>query len=920
MGKRLRLAYSESPHEEYKQLLCRNDKNQMKISASIQGNMREKSPPFERRSCYTRGANGETVYFKTAERGIGMKKKKRCMLAWLLTLAMVMTGVNLPEQLQKAQAAEDPYATTTRVQHGNVNVTVSNQDAPSNDWSGFNMTVSNNTGQSICDWIIVLSVPSGTAASFKCWNATFTADGDTIYLYPMQNGSNAVIAPGNMSAYTPGGGFGGKYVDASGIKVTNVYYNYGSAAQYDYSGGDTNDDTGGTGGSTGSGSSAADSTTNKDLEVIYNYAKLLQESLYFYDANMCGPEVGEKSGLSWRDACHTADQNVSWEYGGKKYSVDVSGGFHDAGDHVKFGLPQGYTATALGLSYLEFKEAYTETQQANHLKTITDYFCDYFKRSTVYTDNDKRTGGVVGFCYQVGEGGSDHSYWGPPEEQTTDRPAYFASASNPATDEVSVAIAALAVNYINFGNEEDLQTAKDLFAFVQKNSKSCATEGTGGFYDSASWQDDYSVAAAALYAATKENSYLSEYNSNKSGINTGWILDWANTGVMGAILAEDWNIVSQIAGNKNSGTVLDGVFNCLNDWGSCRYNAGLQFCGLAYDRQNNTNKFSTWADSQMKYMLGDNPNKRCYVVGYNENSSKYPHHRAASRSSDANQVNANHYTLVGALVGGPKQDGTYIDNQGDYQCNEVALDYNAGLVGAAAGLYLARKGSTDSDYSEALASEETLKAFGVTTYYGDGKNVEITNPTSRPRVSSNPSGGDQPTVSGNPSGGDQPTVSGSPSGGDQPTVSGNPSGGNQPTASGNPSGSNPSSTSSPLPTSSANPGGSNVGTGNGTGGTGTVPTISPTPTGGNNPDTTIHKKPTVKLKKKVLRVKKGKKVKIQIKKKMPGDKVKKYKIIGKKKIVKVTKKGVVKGRRKGRVTIKVIMKSGASARCKVIVK
>lgn len=44
MGKRLRLAYSESSHEKYKQLLCRNDKNQMKISASIQGNMREKSP------------------------------------------------------------------------------------------------------------------------------------------------------------------------------------------------------------------------------------------------------------------------------------------------------------------------------------------------------------------------------------------------------------------------------------------------------------------------------------------------------------------------------------------------------------------------------------------------------------------------------------------------------------------------------------------------------------------------------------------------------------------------------------------------------------------------------------------------------------------------------------------------------------
>ena len=53
-----------------------------------------------------------------------------------------------------------------------------------------------------------------------------------------------------------------------------------------------------------------------------NYAKLLQYSLYFYDANMCGKQVGETSALSWRDDCHTSDE--------------VDGGFHDAGDHAKF--------------------------------------------------------------------------------------------------------------------------------------------------------------------------------------------------------------------------------------------------------------------------------------------------------------------------------------------------------------------------------------------------------------------------------------------------------------------------------------------------------------------------------------------------------------------------------------------------------
>ena len=52
-----------------------------------------------------------------------------------------------------------------------------------------------------------------------------------------------------------------------------------------------------------------------DLE-LDNYAKLLQYSLYFYDANMCGDKVGETSAFSWRDNCHTGDVAL--------------GGFHDA--------------------------------------------------------------------------------------------------------------------------------------------------------------------------------------------------------------------------------------------------------------------------------------------------------------------------------------------------------------------------------------------------------------------------------------------------------------------------------------------------------------------------------------------------------------------------------------------------------------
>lgn len=619
---------------------------------------------------------------------------------------------------------------TERDYSSGLDITVSNQGEPSNDWSGFDIAFNNNSGSVICDWIVKLQVPSGTASTFKCWNATFSADGDIIYMYPMQSGKNAVIQPGKLEADVPGGGFGGKYVDAGSIQVLGVYFNKGNTSSYDYSSGNTNDETGGGGGGGNSGSSTTDTSTNKDLDVEFNYAKLLQESLYFYDANMCGKLEG-KCGIGWRGNCHIYDANISTTINGVTYNIDASGGFHDAGDHVKFGLPQGYAASMLGMSYYQFPDAYEENGLTTHLQIITDYFCDYFKRCTVY-DSAKN---VVGFCYQVGEGNSDHGVWSAPETQTLNRPAYFATASNPATDEVSVAVAALAINYMNFKNVEDLQIAKDLFAFVQNNNKSCATEGASGFYDSESWQDDYALAASALWKATGDSSYKSIYDANKSGVNQYWVLDWANSGAMASMLAGDSATLASITDVCKGKPTIDSVFHCVRDWGSCRYSAAEQFTGLVYDKMTNSSKYTAWAASQMNYMIGDNPNKRCFIVGYNENSSKYPHHRAASRSNDAGQINQEHYTLLGALVGGPGSNGTYKDDQNDYHCNEVALDYNAGLVGAAAGLYHVYKNATSTylsyaketttNFGTTLASEEELTAMGVTKYYGSSSSVAV---------------------------------------------------------------------------------------------------------------------------------------------------------------------------------------------------
>jgi Glycosyl hydrolase family 9. len=73
-------------------------------------------------------------------------------------------------------------------------------------------------------------------------------------------------------------------------------------------------------------------TDYKYSDISYNYAKLLQYSLYLYDANMCGTNVGNRSLLSWRGNCHTYDKAKYTLKSGKTIDVDVTGGFHQAGE------------------------------------------------------------------------------------------------------------------------------------------------------------------------------------------------------------------------------------------------------------------------------------------------------------------------------------------------------------------------------------------------------------------------------------------------------------------------------------------------------------------------------------------------------------------------------------------------------------
>ncbi len=447
-----------------------------------------------------------------------------------------------------------------------------------------------------------------------------------------------------------------------------------------------------------------------DLQ-LDNYAKLLQYSLYFYDANMCG-SAADNSAFSWRSACHTGDA--------------VAGGFHDAGDAIKCGLTAGFTASTLGWMCYEYQDQFQQTGTMEHYQLIMNEFCDFFKASTTLSGGE-----VTSFVYEMGEDGKDHSTWYAPEKMWDRDSSETYSVTDGASNVAAQYAAALAQNYIISGREEDLTYATALYNFAAKYRKMTYDQST---YQDKDVQDDISWAAGWMYLATKQDDYLTE-NSKYTSSTNDWTKDYcyANASLGAAI------INAEITGNWSYATsYIDGIVNSnqnqfyvMNSWGSARHNTLMQTCALvvSHHKDESGKDYSEWAQKQMNYILGDNNANVCLVVGWNDVSATSPHHRAASNltnSSDWHEYNSwdgdyassGGHILYGALCGGPTSSDftTYQKTAKDATSNEVALDYQVGLVGAAAGLYAAY--GTGSVVAE-IGPEVTVYASEVAAANGE---------------------------------------------------------------------------------------------------------------------------------------------------------------------------------------------------------
>ena len=455
-------------------------------------------------------------------------------------------------------------------------------------------------------------------------------------------------------------------------------------------------------------------TLNVEAAGSYNYGDALAKSLLFYQLQESGKLSEETlSRTNWR-----ADSGLK---DGSDHNIDLTGGWYDAGDNVKFNLPMAYSSMILGWSYLNNPQAYEQSGQEKWILHDIKWANDYF----VKCNPDSST-----YYYQVGDGGKDHGFWGAPElvETKMSRPSFKVgdTSANGGSCVTGEAAASLAVASLCLKDSDPARSAtylahaKTLFGMADRAKSDAGYTAASGFYTSYSgFYDELALAGCWLYKATGDETYLekaekyvdncgSEFQGGDE-IAYSWTMSWDDTHMGACLLLAELtgkekyytpieNSIDCWNGKKegsNSVTITPGGLSFLSEWGSVRYACNQAFIDTIYvglDKADATHvaDANAYIERTINYTLGSSGQN--YMVGYNAQSPKNPHHRAAhgcwSNNLNGAPENSRH-TLVGAIVGGPgaASDSAYKDIRSDYQANEVACDYNAGFTGACAYLY-----------------------------------------------------------------------------------------------------------------------------------------------------------------------------------------------------------------------------------------
>ncbi|MES1205140.1 MAG: glycoside hydrolase family 9 protein [Pseudomonadota bacterium] len=483
------------------------------------------------------------------------------------------------------------------------------------------------------------------------------------------------------------------------------------------------------------------------------YAKLKRQALAYFYHNRSGielkmPFAGE---AQWaRPAGHIdvapnkGDRKVPCVAGsGCTYSLDVSGGWYDAGDHGKYVVNAGISVWTL-LNFWERAKhlggpgaladfgdgKLSVPEKGNGVPDLLDevrWELDFEMRMQVPVGEK-----LAGMVHHKVHDKAWTALGLAPHEDPIERLLYPPSTAATLNMAANAAQAARVWHGIDKAYAEKCLTAAErAWRAAEANPAVYAKAGGvgGGPYDDGNVTDEFYWAAAELFLATKKPVYKDfvtkspfykqvPANATASGADAGLdtSMTWGNVQALGSIsLAVVPNGLSAAdvgAIKKNIATTADAFLAIAQaqgyrvpfkpgpkgyPWGSNSFVMNnLVVIGLAHDLTRDA-KYLNGVAEGMDYLMGRNPMDQGYVTGYGERALEHPHHRFWSHQANAKFPKA----PPGAVSGGPNSgledpyvqaaglkgcapEKCFVDNIEAWSTNEITINWNAPLAWIAA--------------------------------------------------------------------------------------------------------------------------------------------------------------------------------------------------------------------------------------------
>lgn len=443
------------------------------------------------------------------------------------------------------------------------------------------------------------------------------------------------------------------------------------------------------------------------------YKPLAQDALeYFYNNRSGIPIEAQYVGAERaRDAGHLGvapnkgDTSVPCFPGTCTYSLDVRGGWYDAGDHGKYVVNGALAAWQLLDQYEQSGDETLKIPEAgNKIPDVLDeakWEIDFLLRM-------QAPSGMVHHKIH------DEKWTGLPLKPAADpQQRYLYPPSTAATLNVAAIGARCARVYAKWDKDlaaRCLAAAGKAWTAAKANPAVYAPDGGegGGAYDDTKVTDEFSWAAAELFATTGKQSYKKAITTQLKAADgfswqeTGGLADLALARVPGRLSPVEYlALVIRIArvadkyladlrsqGYANPYLPTDGKYV----WGSNSAVANNAMIMATAYSLTWLPKYRDGALESLDYLLGRNAINQSYVTGYGERDSHNQHHRFWAKSLDP----ALPSPAPGSMAGGPNsglQDPVaqrglqgcapatcYLDNIGSYSTNEVAVNWNSALA------------------------------------------------------------------------------------------------------------------------------------------------------------------------------------------------------------------------------------------------